>query len=176
MRKLLLVIACFLIAGCSKKGHSYLQWPATLGGLEGFSEPQKERILGAISDLNLKIRRTVVAPQGLQTQDSSSGSDGSPIFIRFEQDIPEQKNVIAGRATVDGEKCVIQISSVVADNDDLLVPVLWHEVGHCAGLDHDPSKGEIMYKTTYTMDHYDESTLNRFFAKVLEASGLSTAN
>lgn len=156
--------------GCGKKSH-YLQWPATLGGMEGFSESQKTHVLDAISELNGKIRRTFVSPTGLQ-----SSNQGSPIYIKFEENIPERTNVIAGRATVDGEKCVIQISSVVASNPDLLEPVLWHELGHCAGLDHDPKEGEIMYKTTRSMKSYDEGAQSRFFTNVLEASGLNAPN
>lgn len=171
MRKLVWIAALFLFVGCGKKGHSYLTWPATLGSLEGFSDSQKEHVLGAISELNGKIRRTIVSPTALQ---SSGTEEGSPIYIKFADRIPERTNVIAGRATVDGEKCVILISSVVADNKELLEPVLWHELGHCAGLDHDPLEGEIMYKTTGPMKNYDEATQSRFFAKVLEASGLST--
>ncbi len=169
MRKLVWIAALFLFIGCGKKGH-YLNWPATLGGIEGFSEKQKEQVLGAIGELNGKVRRTVLSPSALQ---SSDGDEGSPIYIKFADSIPERTNVIAGRATVDGEKCVVLISSVVADNNDLLLPVLWHELGHCAGLDHDPLEGEIMYKTTRPIKSYDEAAQSRFFAKVLEASGLS---
>lgn len=171
-QKMSWLIVFFVIIGCGKNRH-YLQWPAKLSGLEGFSDSQREHVLAAISELNLKIQRTIVTPQGLQTQDSSDS--GSPIYIRFEENIPERTNVIAGRATVDGEKCVVQISSVVADNTALLVPVLWHELGHCAGLEHDPTQGEIMYKTTYSMKNYNEASLSRFFANVLEASGLNAS-
>jgi len=168
MRKLVWIAALFLFIGCGKKGHSYLTWPTTLGSMEGFSDSQKEHLLDAISALNGKMSRTVVSPTALQSSDA-----GSPIYIKFADSIPERTNVIAGRATVDDEKCVIQISSVVADNYELLEPVLWHELGHCAGLDHDPLEGEIMYKTTRAMKNYDEAKQSRFFAKVLEASGLS---
>lgn len=126
-------------------------------------------VVEAIADLNLKIQRTVVMPEELQ----SSEAGGSPIYIRFAQTIPEQTSAIAGRATVEGDKCVVQISSIVANDDSLLVPVLWHELGHCAGLSHDPTKGEVMYKVTYSMREYDKPAFDRFFTHVLEASGLS---
>jgi hypothetical protein len=168
MRKLLFIVACFLLTGCGKNRHSYLKWPTALASLEGFSDNQREHVMDAIAQLNVKVRRTLITPSGLNTQDS-----GSPIFIRFEENIPERTNVIAGRATVDDEKCVVQISSVVADDISLLVPVLWHELGHCAGLDHDPKQGELMYKTTYAMKSYDDAKIERFFAHVLEASGLN---
>lgn len=158
--------------GCGKKGH-YLDWPTTLASLDGFSDTQREHIVAAITQLNLKINRTVVIPEGLKTQ--SSSGEGSPIFIKFSQNIPEQTNVIAGRATVESGKCTVQISSVVADDVDLLVPVIWHELGHCSGLDHDPKEGEIMYKTTHGMKAYDDATIQRFFAHMLEASGLNAA-
>jgi hypothetical protein len=172
MRKLFWLAACFVIMGCGKNRHSYLQWPTTLGGLEGFSDSQRENVMDAIGQLNARIRRTIVAPAALQ--DSGAEEPGSPIFIRFEDKIPERTSIIAGRATVDDEKCIVQIASVVADSPELLVPVLWHEIGHCAGLDHDPKDGELMYKMTYSMRRYDEATIERFFTHVLEASGLSS--
>lgn len=173
MRKLFWLAILVVLTSCGKNGAPRLSWPATLGGMEGFSDTQRESVKSAISQLNLKIKRTMVSPAGLQTQNGSS--EGSPIYFRFADSIPEQKNVIAGRATVDGEKCIVQISSVVADNNELLVPVIWHELGHCAGLDHDPKAGEVMYASTVSMKNYDQATLGRFFTHVLEASGLSTS-
>ena len=172
MRKLLWLAAAVVLTSCGRNGSLRLSWPTTIGGLEGFSDTQREAVMGAISQLNVKIKRTMVSPAGLQTQESE---EGSPIYFRFAENIPEQKKVIAGRATVDGEKCVIQISSVVANNNELLVPVIWHELGHCAGLDHDPKSGEVMYSSTVSMKNYNEATLGRFFDRVLEASGLSAA-
>lgn len=174
MRKLFWFAVLVVLTSCGKNGAPHLSWPATIGGLEGFSDTQRAAVMSAISQLNLKIKRTMVSPAGLQTQ-SGTSSGGSPIYFRFADSIPEQKNVIAGRATVDGEKCVVQISSVVADNNELLVPVVWHELGHCAGLDHDPKVGEVMYASTGSMKNYDAATLGRYFAHVLEASGLSAA-
>ncbi len=173
MRKLLWLAAAVVLASCGRNGSLRLSWPATIGGLEGFSDTQRTAVMSAIAQLNVKIKRTMISPAGLPA--SRESSEGSPIYFRFADNIPEQKKVIAGRATVDGEKCVVQISSVVADNNELLVPVIWHELGHCAGLDHDPKAGEVMYASTVSMKNYDEATLSRFFSHVLEASGLSSA-
>ncbi len=170
-KKMSRLIVFFMIIGCGKNRHSYLQWPATLGGLEGFSESQRKAVLAALVEINLKSQHTLIEAPELNTQ--STSNSGSPIFFRFTADIPEQTKVIAGRATVDGDKCDVQISSAVIDNNTLLVPVLWHELGHCAGLDHNSNKGEIMYATTYSMKTYDEASLSRFFAAVLESSGLN---
>ena len=165
------LIVSFMIIGCGKNRHSYLQWPATLGGLEGFSESQRQAVLAAIVEINLKSEHTLIEAPELKTQ--STSNSGSPIFFRFTADIPEQTKVIAGRATVDSDRCDVQISSAVIDNNALLVPVIFHELGHCAGLDHNPNKGEIMYAITYSMKTYYQAAFSRFFVAFLESSGLN---
>lgn len=45
-------------------------------------------------------------------------------------------------------KCNIAIDIDTFKSLDYLKDVLWHEYGHCAGLDHNPRQGTIMYYRT----------------------------
>lgn len=166
MRKLsALLIVALLCVSCAQGQREPLKWPVTLVGIEGFSEDQQTRVLDAIDELNAEVSQTLVVH-------GTHARGGSPVTIRWAKEIPQMASTIAGRAFLDSEKCTIQLADVVAKSDSLLKPVLWHELGHCAGLQHDPSEGEIMFRRTDYMENYDNSALSRFFARIQEAAGL----
>ena len=61
------------------------------------------------------------------------------------------------------------MSSNTADD---LESVLWHELGHCAGLVHVPQTGEIMYAYTNAFSTYSSDALSRFFTAITSSAGL----
>jgi hypothetical protein len=164
VRHAIALIICILLAGCGKKGPR-LPWPASIH-LTGFADSESEAIRKSFSDLNEKSGKTVV--------EESGHADRYP--IRFEiVDFPKDKKTQAGLAIIEDETCTIQLSrSLFTDSahPTYLMPVVWHELGHCAGLLHNPSAGEIMFSSTVPFENYSEEEIKRFFADLFQSSGL----
>jgi len=172
------VVVGFLISGCGKFGH--LDWPARVT-LEGFSESENARITAALQKANETAGREVVHL-------SSSSEEGSPITIRKVDELQPSTNSqaamakkvatmayqIAGRATYDASTCDIQIAKFVSEPEGtgLLTAVLWHELGHCAGLPHLTEENQLMSKNTLSIGSYSEDFIKRFFADFINSSGL----
>lgn len=52
---------------------------------------------------------------------------------------------------------------------DRLRTVVWHEIGHCAGLDHSSKSSDIMYYAAGPFDEYSKEAINRFITDVYES-------
>ena len=165
MRNLWIVAVVLVVVGCGKNRPAEGVWPAKLAGTENFSEDQWKSVLNAVTYLNEGAGKLIVDP--------NAPEDNYPIYFRLvaPTDATKQR---AGLATVESDRCTIEISNVVYEptHKEVLIPVVTHEIGHCAGLGHDPASGEIMYKTTGDMKIYSESALDRFFSSVLLSTGI----
>ena len=160
-----LTLLVLLTTACGKLPEHNLKWPARLAGLENFSSAEEERVLLAIEDLNARAGKVLIDPE----------AEGSPITIRWANEIPKLAtgdSHVAGRATIYSNRCTIDLSSLITSSKERIVPVVWHELGHCAGLSHDASEGEVMYSSTEPLSTYDLSALRRFLSSLLQASGL----
>jgi len=156
------LIVVFLIVGCGNYRHQYLEWPALLVSVSDFSESQQDMVYEAVDQFNNRSGKTLII-----FNDSEADSQ---IFIRWKEEIPQLRSAIAGRATMEPDKCTIDIAEIVASTKDYLIPVLWHEIGHCAGLEHVPEKGEIMYKEVTPLSDLETEAIERFFSDVLQAT------
>ena len=154
-----------VITGCGVNGHSHGKWPAAVVQTENLTEMQKDLVFETLKDLNTQIRRTVVNPE--------QAGDAYPITIKLHGKWAEAPSR-AGYATVADDRCLVELSDEIFQDDkkDFLKPVIWHEFGHCAGLNHDPREGEIMYRTSSTMQDYQAPAINRFFSAILSSAGL----
>jgi hypothetical protein len=137
---------------------------------QSFSEVDQGSVRAAIEELNQGVGRTLIA---LDSKEASS-----PISIELVESIsPRQESPlssgtrVAGRATQLDSGCEILISKFVLESPsrDLLRSVLWHELGHCAGLEHVHEEGEIMYRSSVSFRNYSKSSLEKFFADLISA-------
>jgi len=166
MRTLLAIIVVVLVVGCGKNRPAPGTWPARVIGHEGFSEEQWASIKGAVDYLNTGAGKKLVYQEG------ETGGD-YPITFKFVENSADHSSR-AGLAIFDDESCTIEVSSVVflTANADTLVPVINHELGHCAGLEHDPQAGQVMYRSATTLKAYTPDSLGRFFNEVVINVGL----
>lgn len=187
MLNLAVVVVTFLVSACDNLGHS-LSFPAQVSGIAGFDDSSlvTERVDKLLDTAGNKFLVY-----------SESGSTGSTIKFALVDDIPKQSETaahvdfttvimpsiseigargvagqtrVAGRATRYGSECLVEISRFVLEyGDELLQPVLWHEIGHCAGLPHDSTANEVMSAITYPLGHYDQEKIDRFIKQLLAA-------
>lgn len=165
MRYTWLFIVCALVVGCGKNRPIPGGWPAYIAGHEGFSEEQWSEVLAGVAYLNNGCKDELVHPEG-------SGS-GYPLHFKLVE-TEEDKKRRAGLAIVEEEQCTIEISKVVFSEQHarVRIPVIIHELGHCAGLDHETDSGAVMYRTTAALDSYSAGALDHFFHTVRQSLGL----
>lgn len=151
---LLLFIVSFLNAGCAKTRHSS-RWPAHIRGIEGFEVNEESIIRESLQNFEERTG------QGLIQSDEASTR--WTIYI-IKKAPPQDKPMRAGLAIVGSEGCTIEISPKVFDEYHTYVKsVIWHEMGHCGGLEHTERTGDIMYRTTERFDRYSPESISRFF-------------
>ncbi|NDG29310.1 hypothetical protein EB118_04305 [bacterium] len=80
------------------------------------------------------------------------------------------KNVL-GVALYSGDFCEIYIADrTFKYGRDLVVSVVWHEIGHCVGLGHSNDSRNIMYKYSYPITSYSQQMKEEFFRGLYEAT------
>lgn len=166
MRALLAVFVIVLVAGCGKNRPAPGSWPAQIVGHEGFTDNQWSDIKGAVDYLNTGSGKKLVFQEG------ETGGN-YPITFKYVENSADHTSR-AGLAIFDDESCTIEVSSVVfaIANHETLIPVINHELGHCAGLEHDPQQGQVMYRSATSLKAYSSDSLGRFFQEVLINVGM----
>ncbi|MFM8315565.1 MAG: hypothetical protein ACKOA8_14880 [Deltaproteobacteria bacterium] len=158
---MLKLLKCFgfgllvLVTGCGQKGAPSAPWPASVK-FDKLSETQKQSVSEMLMDFSKDI--------GTETFyfDNRSAQFQLTITLLGDQD---QKSSKAGLATYNGSYCLLELSPLVFEESyqSYLQPVLWHELGHCAGMEHDKSVEEIMYYLARPKGFYSDSAISHFF-------------
>ncbi len=164
MRYLWLLVVVVVVSGCGNNRPSPGQWPAAVVSVENFSPDQTATLNAALKEMNIHVHRTIVQPEGTTA--------GYPIRIKLREPWPEAPDR-AGYATVESDRCTIELSNVIYKNadTDYIKPVVWHEMGHCAGLQHVATQGEIMYPSSNKLAAYTQDQISRFYSEVLSSIG-----
>lgn len=145
----------FLISSCA---HQKSIWPAKIVGFKNFTYEEIDEIKGYIKDLNLKSLST---KNGKSLVNPKASDDNYRIIIKFIHDDTDTEIRIAGTALRKSNECIISVYPVCFEKQ-ILKTVIWHELGHCAKLNHTESKTDIMYKAAKSFDSYKEEDLTRF--------------
>jgi hypothetical protein len=162
MRYLWLVAVVVVVSACGNNRPQTGPWPAAVVSTEHFSAAESQTLITALDEMNIAVHRTIVQPD--------SATSGYPITIVLRGPWDEAPDR-AGYATVESDKCTIELSNVIfaEGKKDYIKPVVWHEMGHCAGLQHDPTQGEIMYKASNRLSDYTQASISRFYVNVLSS-------
>lgn len=182
MRTLVLFCLALLLVGCGRTAPA-LQWPAHVDSMEGFSDSETSKMKQYITSLNGSLGDNAVLVDGNQ---------GSAITIKLVTDFSSSTSgtatsdqmpastglMIAGRATLTDGHCTIEIGKFIAEDNtkDYFQPVLWHELGHCAGLVHVSDSQQIMSPTTLTWETYSKDELSTFISSFVGSAGLKASN
>ena len=169
MRNVFLLFFCILLVACGKERH----WPAEISSCSGCSTEEKGSVSSFVTDLNAKSGSNLIS------MSESENKTQFAITVRFVegaeiQESGDSKNTRAGLATVYIDHCDVQLSKDLhkAENAQYFKAVLWHEMGHCAGLEHDNSEEEIMFAVTKKFPAYTEDAITRFINKFKQSAKL----
>lgn len=178
------ILASLLLAACG--GGQRLSWPAQIPSFEGIDGDSLTLVQEKISDLNTRLASPILnigagtgSPIYIKKVESFENVAGLIALGDLHLESGELAYIqargvrgtlgtsrIAGRATLSGNECKIELAAFLmkVENKDLLHPVLWHEIGHCAGLPHVSEQGELMSPLTLPFSNYTEEQLERFFS------------
>lgn len=166
MWKWYFVAVVFLVIGCGKNGPSEKSWPARISGHENFTEKEWAQVTEAIDYLNRGAGQILVS--------DDSNQNGLPIFFRKVQ-APKENRRRAGLAIISSEDCTIELSDMIFKGltTEYVTPVVDHEIGHCAGLEHTSSEKDIMSATTLRLNEYPPSAITFFFSSFKSILGFN---
>ncbi len=172
-----------MLSGCGT-GKIQLDWPATIHSFEGVPADTQSALASEIEELNTKLGKPVFtvgsgngSPISIVKVSSFNTSTSSVLAselayvemgsmqIATKSGSGNTGSLIAGRATLSPGKCQIELASFLFDsaqNADLLIAVLWHELGHCGGLGHVSEPGELMSPLTLPLKRYTSEQIQRF--------------
>lgn len=165
VRYRLLVILPVIVMGlvaCGKK-EDRPHWPAQITSFEGFSKEEETHVKESIGSLNDHADEKLVSEE----------NKGYKIRIR-KVDGTDWPKARAGYATVDDSDCLVELSKQIFEDakSDYIMSVVWHELGHCAGLTHDSKNGEVMSAITAPFTAYSTDALARFMKAIKQSTGL----
>jgi hypothetical protein len=154
LKSLTFLIVLFLSVGCGKKGLDQLPWPAQVK-LIGLSAEQEKNVFSSLSGFTNNSGKEIFYFDDRPSQ--------FQITIGKLKVSPETTSK-AGLATYNRVSCKVELNEVVFSEDykDYFDPVLWHELGHCSGMEHDPKEGEIMYHIASPKNFYKTDAITRF--------------
>ncbi len=173
LRRIALLSVIVMVSRCGNNGQSSLSWPAHITSYQGFSAAQVAVLKDAISEFNDHA--------GVQLLEDNPNGTGSGISVVLVTSLAPQKNSshdalsqLAGRATLEDGDCQVEIAEFVLEETgrELVKPVTWHELGHCAGLTHVAQQGQIMFRSSMSLPRYDESAVGSFFETLLRSIGM----
>lgn len=155
----------FLSAGCGLQFEEPKQWPAAVVDLSGFSDTQKVSLNESFQWMNEALGYSVIEVQSPENEQYAI----SLARVGTNSEHPSRM----GFATRDNATCKIELNKQIFEifNGELVNSVVLHELGHCAGLDHNPRPGSVMYATTQRFSKFSEEELRLFvedFKKALE--------
>lgn len=149
MKKYLIIF--LLLTSCAKKPG----WPASVT-FQSLDSSQTETALNYLKSLSEETKMELF---------NFNKVEGNFKIIITKKSFNQNENYL-GLATVTEVGCLVQLNEIIflnSDFKDYFKPVLYHELGHCAGMIHDPKEGEIMFHVGSPESFYTQDAFNRFF-------------
>jgi hypothetical protein len=161
MRRCGWVFVLVLFSGCANNRPG---WPASVPSFSSFTDDQKTSVLKSLNQFNQDIGEVVV---------SLTSTDGFPVYYQFTP-TDDSNNTMAGLTTLTSDKCTTQLFSKLFEpaNAGYVDLVVRHELGHCTGLGHVATHGEIMFAVAAPFSTFTTAADDRFYSDFLAKAGL----
>ena len=150
---------CLLVlAAC---GTPRTEWPAHIASLNGFSSDESKEILASIEKLNGLSDKPLLTTTGDPTLKTYL------IHVTRSNPWPDEP-MTAGITMREDEVCHVELSTELfkSEREDYVDSVVWHELGHCAGLRHNPKAGSMMFATAKPFTLFSNDSLKSFILDV----------
>ena len=164
----MLLVAPFVTA-CGNLSNSSTGWPARLVAVDGGSADATDALRSDLADLVEAAGRELLFEGDVQ--------ESRPVLKITIRRVADWKDAPrrAGYATLEGDSCLVELADrLFGTHREVRKTVVWHEIGHCAGLDHDDRDGEIMSATSSTFASYEPAVIAEFVDAFERSSGLLT--
>lgn len=162
-----MVLVAPFVTACGNLSNSSTGWPAQLVAVEAGGDDDEALLRSDLHELATAAKKELFldgAPMG--------SAAVLKVTIRRVPDWADAPRR-AGYATMEGDTCLVELAErLFVSRHAYRKTVVWHELGHCAGMEHDTEEGEVMSPTTSSFDTYDETTLERFVAEFEKSAGL----
>jgi hypothetical protein len=154
-----LLLLVFFLPSCS---HQRPVWPAYSDTYINFTYEEINEIKNHLKDLNTKSKKYHGFKDLILLDKIENGYE---IIIKYKNQNQNEIPKVAGTALRKSRQCIITIYPVAYERN-IIKSVLWHEIGHCANLNHFNGKDDIMYKSVKSFTEYDEYTVERFIKRL----------
>lgn len=163
--RVLFVLAISLLAGCAEE-RVKPKWPAKIVSVANFSAEERTKLVSAVKALNEHFEQTMVYVD----TDPPEDLEVYPISLS-RVSAADWKSSQAGYATVETRKCTVELAERLfkPESQKYIQSVVWHELGHCAGRQHDKDPGEVMYQNAVPFESYASAAVSRFCSEISEA-------
>jgi len=148
------LVLSFLLVGC---GTQRAAWPAHVVSLDGFTEAEAQEVRASIDKLNAQADKPLIEISGEASQNAYL------IHIDRHEPWPDDP-MTAGLTTREDDLCSVSLSTELfkSDREGYVDSVVWHELGHCAGLTHNPKQGTMMFATAKLFTTFTNEALKSF--------------
>lgn len=153
-----------MLVACGKQR----RWPAVIDNCTNCEDQDHSEITAALTELNDRAESPLISFSDAADQERFTIQLSFVDANVLQKEGEYTKNTRAGLATVYEDHCSVQLSKELHKDENLSYykAVLWHELGHCAGLKHDEKPEEIMSAVTKKFSAYSEEIINRFINKI----------
>ncbi|MBM4304771.1 MAG: matrixin family metalloprotease [Deltaproteobacteria bacterium] len=154
-----------LVSACGVAPEKKAPWPASVR-LENLTDVEQSRITQSLKQISTTL--------GIELFNFDSRP--SQFQLTITRMTPEGRNVSqAGVATYNGTFCKVELNELVLQSSysSYFEPVLWHEIGHCSGMEHVENSKEIMYPFANPRSFYSETSISSFFQSLLNYTSLT---
>lgn len=143
-----IILSLLFLASCGKAN----KWPANVTIDSSLNTAMANEIVAYTFDLNRELKENAFG--------FGSAESRYPITIKYSS-TPGARPLSAGMALIYHNRCEITIYPL-AITHDILKSVLWHEYGHCIGMEHLDISGELMSPGVRQFITYDQNSINLF--------------
>lgn len=165
LKRYFVLVLLVLVSACGQKSEEKSPWPASVH-FENLSDSEQSQAVESLKQMS----------NTLGVELFSFESRPGQFQLTITRMAPAGENTSkAGLATYNGTFCKVELNELVLQTSysSYFEPVLWHEIGHCSGMEHVQNSGEIMFPYASPKSFYSESAISSFFDSLLKHTSLA---